>query len=291
MRKRHKFGLLLLGGALLLCCPVRAAATELEVSEKCLVDPVYSVTRHSEDTYDISVTVTANGLRADSENIRLKAACGSMVQEQRYVVPGQYSFLFSGMSECLDASLTLYENDNGSKEDETVYEEIRVGKDLILNVRDNSYDGMITVYDLYKVSDQAKPIEEFHSDILRKYKTRDNLIATLMTDDSGRASYNFTQNGQPEGTYLIVDQVVQEDGTLRGIFFTMPYQTTDPQTYHHTRNIATEDFKRADYDLPAAEYMVLPDTGGLGSERVKGIGLLLFFCASALILNSRRKRG
>lgn len=285
----YKLRGLLLGILILLFCSVSAQASELELTENHLLDPIYSVTKHSDGTYDIIAAVSVDGF-GDDLDLKLKAVCGNMIQEQRNIVPGQYTFVFSGMTDCLSVNLVLCGNADTSQAEVSHYEKINMTGDLILNVHDDGPDdGRPSVYDLYKVSDQSTVVDDFDMETLQRYKARDNLIATIMTDDSGRSAYNFTQNMQSEGTYLIAEQLSQKEKIQKGMFFTIPYQTDDSQTNHHILNITESDFRTVDYDVPAAEYIVLPDTGGFGVKEIKGIGLLIIFIASALMLSNRRK--
>lgn len=41
---------------------------------------------------------------------------------------------------------------------------------------------------------------------IERYQRPENLIATLLTDVQGFATYNFTENGRPDGVYLVVER-------------------------------------------------------------------------------------
>lgn len=66
--------------------------------------------------------------------------------------------------------------------------------------------------DLYRVAAMEELAGELHlsrqptQQEIERYQRPENLIATLLTDAQGFATYNFTQNGRPDGVYLVVER-------------------------------------------------------------------------------------
>lgn len=67
---------------------------------------------------------------------------------------------------------------------------------------------------------------------LELYQRPENRVATVITDAQGFATYNFTQNGQPDGVYLVVEQPAQGlSGPVAPFYITIPAATQEGEQY------------------------------------------------------------
>lgn len=67
---------------------------------------------------------------------------------------------------------------------------------------------------------------------LEQFQKAENLVTTLMTDAQGFATYNFTQQGQPDGVYLIVEHPSPAvSGTVAPFYISMPTTTQEGEQY------------------------------------------------------------
>lgn len=69
------------------------------------------------------------------------------------------------------------------------------------------------VFDVYQVANMEELAsgkvtlgEEPSEEELEKYRTEENRVTTLITDAAGFASFNFTENGKPDGVYLVAER-------------------------------------------------------------------------------------
>lgn len=67
---------------------------------------------------------------------------------------------------------------------------------------------------------------------LEAYQCPENLVATLVTDAQGFATYSFTRNDQPDGVYLIAEQPAPGiSGPVAPFYITIPAATQEAEQY------------------------------------------------------------
>lgn len=136
------------------------------------------------------------------------------------------------------------------------------GSDRIVNIyiSTSEEDGCIPlsniVFDIYKVAAMeqlaareitvgAKPTEEE----VEKYKVGRNLIATLETDDQGLAAFNFTEAGQPDGVYMIVERFsAATTGPVDPFYIAVP-GTAENGGYFYTQNLDLQNVAEKGPDI------------------------------------------
>lgn len=242
------------------------------VSEASLENPVYTAVKASDGTYTVTVRVDVNTRIGENDTLTLSATCGDLVQNQMVAEAAEYEFVFEGLADreavklelngyqCggdvylfdalgeRDASQTLVGYDDSKL---PVHGEVTVTPDRVLNIFKSTSPetGKMPlaniVFDIYRVATMAQ-LESGEvtlsaqptAEEIAAYKVTDNLIATLMTDVQGFATYNFTENGQPDGVYMIVEQFsAATTGAVEPFFLTVPGTTEDGSGYSYTLNI------------------------------------------------------
>lgn len=242
------------------------------VSECTLENPVYTSTKNEDGSYTIAVSVQVNTDVREGDNLTLSAACAEDVQNQKVDAAGEYSFTFENVADRLEVQLQingtqhggdvyLFDAVGGRGESQSlvgyddsalpVHGELVVSPDRILNIYKSTSeeDGSIPlaniVFDIYKVATMDEiargevaihdqPTEEE----IAQYKVSDNLVATLMTNVQGFATYNFTQEGQPDGIYMIVEQYnPATTGAVKPFYVAVPGTTEDGSGYAYTINV------------------------------------------------------
>lgn len=123
------------------------------------------------------------------------------------------------------------------------------------------------ILDLYK-TDLQPGSQGTAAEVAAQYKTRENLVATLVTDGQGWAECNLTQAGQPNGVYLIVQQhnpaaagegealCVTVSGGVQTVYFKrVPEKTPNIQT-----DVATIQQKSGSFDIGQQHIWILRGT-------------------------------
>lgn len=209
------------------------------VSDAALVNGVYSAAQAEDGKYTVTVSVTVEtDIRAGDE-LTLSAVCGDQLQQQAAAEPGNYTFSFAELPECLEVQLQIngYQNggdvylfdadgERGASQSLVGYDGSRlpVHGELVLTP-----DRSLTIYKTTKEEDGKTPLANIMFDIykvasfaqlesgevtlnaqptqeeIQRYKTIDNLVATVKTNTQGLATYNFTENGMPDGIYMVAE--------------------------------------------------------------------------------------
>lgn len=242
------------------------------VSESSLENPVYTSVKGEDGLYMITVSVYVNTDVGENDALTLSAECAGQVQSQMVTAADTYTFVFEGVAEREEAQLQINgtqcggdvylfdaEGDRGTSQtlvgydDSTlpVHGEIVVSPDRILNIfkstseEDGSMPLANIVFDIYKVatmeqiavgevSISSQPTEEE----IAKYKHSDNLVATLMTNVQGFATFNFTEAGQSDGVYMIVEQHnPATTGAVSPFYIAVPGTIEDGGGHAYTLNV------------------------------------------------------
>ena len=254
------------------------------VSEASLEKPVYTAVKESDGTYTVTVKVSVNTTVGESDTLTLSATCGDLIENQSVNAAGEYMFTFQGLADreevkveingyqCggdvylfdtlgeRDASQTLVGYDDSIL---PVHGEITVTPDRVLNIfKSTSAESGKTplaniAFDIYKVatmqqleSGEVKLSEQPTEEEIAVYQNEDNWIATLVTDVQGFATYNFTENGQADGVYLIVEQFsAATTGEISPFFVAIPGTTEDGTGHSYTLNINPKNVTETGPDI------------------------------------------
>lgn len=110
-----------------------------------------------------------------------------------------------------------------------------------------------------------------------KYMTPENLIAAITTDENGRASYNFTENGDPDGVYIIRElhneatvapmepfylevPRTAEDGSLITTIDLSPKNTVKSDDVEIKKDVGELDNDHATYDVGQLHTWIIRST-------------------------------
>lgn len=232
------------------------------VSEASFENVRYSAQKEENGTYSVTVSFRVAARIDDGDSLTLSAYCGGQSQKFQLTQAGEYQFTFRDMEDRQEVKLVISGHQTGADVylfdadgDRTVsqsmvgydnsrlpvYGEVIVTPDRILNIMKTTgeAEGKIPLADIsfqvYKVATLSqlekgevvlseKPSEED----IRSYAVPENLIATLTTDAAGNASFNFTQNSQPDGVYMIVElPSAATIGVIEPFFISVPGTTED----------------------------------------------------------------
>lgn len=204
------------------------------VSDFALKQPVYHGVLEEDGTYRVQVEITVEATIGSKDRVILSAQCQEQTQSQQITGAGTYSFTFTGLKERSEVSLEisgsqkgadvyLYdpEGDSGTSQaliayDESVlpvYGSCTASPDRVIHIRlegqdgDNDVEAQTVRYFLYKTTEafQREVNSPYpSSEEIACFQRKENLAATLEGDYRGYASFNFTENGLPDGVYMIV---------------------------------------------------------------------------------------
>ena len=226
-------------------CSLKPAAPGCEtVSDAALQNPVYLWEKEPDGSYTVTVNVEIRTTVGKLDDLTLRAECGGQVRTQPVTEAGSYSISFSGLPDRPEVTLEITGTQHGGDVylfeggscrlvgfDDSVLPVrgyLLVKPDCIVNILQQT-DGapMANVrFDLYyAASPEQLETGEFSMDILsdpealEEYRTPGKLVTILTTDIHGRASYDFTANGQPDGVYLVAQR---SGGTLAPFLLMVP---------------------------------------------------------------------
>ena len=215
-------------------CSLKPAAPGCEtVSDAALQNPVYTAEKEPDGSYTVTVGVDIRTTVGNQDALKLRIECGGQAQTQSVAEPGSYSACFSGLPDRPEAVLEITGTQHGGDvylfESENcrllgfddsvlpVHGRLLVKPDCILEILQQGENGgplpANVRFDLYRAATWEELEKgEFslrvlsEPEALKKYRTPERLVTILTTDTHGRASYNFTANGQPEGIYLVTQR-------------------------------------------------------------------------------------
>jgi len=210
------------------------------VSEYTFENVAYSAQKEDSGSYTVTVSFRVNTTVSKADRLTLSASCGGQAQSIDLTEGGDYQFIFRELDSRPEVKLEI----NGTKTGGDVYLFDAVG-DRSASQSMVGYDssilpvhGEVTVkpdrmLQIMKTSSEAegkKPLSNIAFEVylvatmeqlergevqlgekptqsdIAQYRIGENYVTTLVTDVQGYASYNFTENGYPDGVYLIVEQ-------------------------------------------------------------------------------------
>ena len=225
--------------AYLLALPGTAPLVDA-VSEYTFENVAYSALREESGSYTVTVSFRVNTTFSKDDLLSLSASCGGQTQSVDLTEAGEYQFTFRELDSRPEVKLEI----NGTKTGGDVYlfdaagdrsaSQSMVGYDSsILPVHGEvtvKPDRMLQILKTTSEAEGKKPLANIFFEVylvatleqlergevtlgekptqedIAAYRTGENLVTTLVTDIQGFASYNFTENGYPDGVYMIVEQ-------------------------------------------------------------------------------------
>lgn len=208
------------------------------VSEFTFRDVVYDAIQKEDGTYTVTVSYTIDTVLRDEDALTLTASCGDQVQTAE-LTAGATSVTFPEMTEKQEVILTISgyqtgadvylfdaQGDRSASQsmvgyDNTrlpVFAQVTAGPDRVIQIYKTTNEGenkrpLANIeFEIYRVAameqivtGEVKLGEKPTDEDIAKY-TVGNPIVTLKTDARGFAAFNLTQNGYPDGVYLIVEK-------------------------------------------------------------------------------------
>lgn len=241
------------------------------VSEYSITDVRYDADRQADGTYTVTVSYHIYATINSEDSLTLTAYCGDLT-DSKPLTAGEETVTFTGLSDRQEVKLVISGYQTGGDVylfdamgdratsqsmvgyDNTtlpVYAEVVVTPERILNIykTTDAQSGKIPLenieFAVYQVatmeqleSGQVKLSEKPTAEVIASYRVDANLVTTLTTDSQGHAVYNFTQNGNPDGVYMIVEKenpaVIQ---AVDAFFVIVPGTTEDGSGYAYTVNV------------------------------------------------------
>ena len=208
------------------------------VSEFTFRDVVYDAVREEDGTYTVTVSYNLDTVLRDGDSLTFTAACGDRVQEAELAAgAGQVTFTeltqkqpvtltVSGYQTGADVYLFDAQGDRGASQsmvgyDNTklpVFAQVTAGPDRVIQIYKTTNEGenkrpLANIeFEIYPVAtmDQLASgevkLEEKPTDEQIGQYTAGSPIVTLKTDARGFAAFNLTENGCPDGVYLILEK-------------------------------------------------------------------------------------
>jgi len=208
------------------------------VSEYSFKGVTYDAVRQEDGTYTVTVTYNIDAELRDGDNLTLTAVCAGQSKEET-LSAGAGTVIFEGLADKEVVTLTISGTQTGgdvylfdAEGDRTssqsmvgfdattlpVFAQITAEPDRVINIYKSTNEGenkrplaniefeiylVATMEDIVtgKVKLSEKPTEE---DVAAY--TQNAPITTLKTDAQGFASFNLTDNGHPDGVYLVVEK-------------------------------------------------------------------------------------
>lgn len=209
------------------------------VSEYTFENVIYGTVKEEDGTYTVTVTFDVNTQIDEGDTLTLRATCGTNVYTED-LRSGANTVTFTGLKEAKEVKLEI----NGYEQGGDVYlfdaageravsqsmvgyddsllpvhGEVVAAPDRVVNILKTTSvdDGSVPLaniqFDLYLVATmeeietgKVKLSEKPTAEEAEGYKIKEKLVATLITDAQGFATYNLTENGWPDGVYMIVEQ-------------------------------------------------------------------------------------
>lgn len=207
------------------------------VSEYTFKDVVYDAVRQEDGTYTVTASYTIDTVLREGDALTLTAVCCDQTQSNP-LTAGAGSVTFTGLAdkECVTLTITgtqtgadVYlfdaEGERTSAQsmvgyDSTtlpVFAQVTAEPDRVINIYKTTNEGenkrpLANIeFEIYLVasmndivSGKVKLSEKPTDEEIAAY-TKAGPIVTLKTDAQGFATYNLTDNGHPDGVYLVVE--------------------------------------------------------------------------------------
>lgn len=238
------------------------------VSEATFENVTYSTKKAEDGTYSVTVSFDVNTTVGEGDTLTLSASCGSETKSIALEAGGNYSFRFDALPDRQEVKLEINGYQVGGDVylfdalgDRTnsqsligydnsrlpVHGEVVMSPDRIIDIYKTTNDeGEMPLanisFDIYQVatmeqleSGEIVLGETPTAEDIASYQTGKTPIATIKTDVQGYATYNFTENGYPDGVYLIVEQFSPATtGPVEPFFIIVPGTTEDEAGYTYT---------------------------------------------------------
>ena len=266
-------------------CNLDAMAPKYDAaSESSLENPRYSSARNSDGTYTITVSVYVNTDVRDTDDMTITAVCSDQVKSKAIEETGEYSFTFENVQERTEVHLEingyqgggdvyLFDAEGNREASQTlvgydssvlpVHGEMKVTPNRVLNIfkSTNEEDGSVPLsnitFDIFYVASmediaQGKVTLSMQPtyDEASKYQTQERHVTSLTTDIQGFATFDFTENGYPDGVYLIVEQENPATvGIVDPFFVAIPGTTEDGSGFEYTINVNPKNIVETGPDI------------------------------------------
>ena len=208
------------------------------VSEYTFRDVIYDTVQEEDGTYTVTVSYTVDTVLREGDSLTFTASCGDQVQSGE-LTAGSGKAVFSGQPEKRDIVLTISgyqtgadvylfdaQGDRTSSQSMVGYDNTRLpvfaqvvaGPDRVIQIYKTTNEGenkrpLANIeFEIYPVATMAQIVTgevklgEKPTDEETARYTAGTPIVTLKTDARGFAAYNLTENGCPDGVYLIVEK-------------------------------------------------------------------------------------
>lgn len=252
------------------------------VSEYTFENVMCSAAEAEDGTYTVTVTFDINTVVDAGDELTLRATCGEQVYTED-LKAGANTVIFTGLSQPKAVTLEINGYEQGGDVylfdavgDRTVSQsmigyddsklpvhgEVVAAPDRVLNIlkttSDSGKEPLANIrFDIYLVASMAQIesgevmlSEKPTADEIAKYQTAENLVTTLTTDAQGFATYNLTQNGWPDGVYLIAEQFSSATtGPVDPFFVVVPGTAASGDEYVYHVNISPKNTAETGPDI------------------------------------------
>lgn len=208
------------------------------ISEFSFKNVAYNAVREEDGTYSVTVTYTVDATLQDGDNLSLTSVCGEK-SNQDALKTGDGSVTFSGLTEKLPVILTISGTQTGGDvylfdaQGDRAASQSMIGYDSstlpVLAQVTAAPDREINIYKTTSEGENKRPLANIEFEIypvatmddivtgkvqLGEKPTQEQIasitaadpLVTLKTDAQGFATYNLTENGHPDGVYLVVEK-------------------------------------------------------------------------------------
>ena len=240
------------------------------ICDATLAQAGYNATQQEDGTWCVTVEVPLETALEEGTSLTLRALCDGREQTICVKEPQTYSFRFPNLPSPRSVTVTL----EGTQQGKDVYllsagemflmglargqipvrGQITLRPDRILRLRKTTgaADGSLPLaniqFNLYLAAtrEQLQRAEvslgpEPTAGEMESIQRAENLVAILSTDENGLASYNFTAGGNPDGTYLVVEQLCTgTTGPVAPFYITIPAEEEYSQEIHLENGLETQ---------------------------------------------------
>ena len=208
------------------------------ISELSFKNVAYNAVREADGTYSVTVTYTVDAMLQDGDNLSLTSVCGEKANQDA-LKTGDGAVTFTGLSEKLPVILTISGTQTGGDvylfdaQGDRAASQSMIGYDSstlpVLAQVTAAPDREINIYKSTSEGENKRPLANIEFEIypvatmddivtgkvqLGEKPTQEQIVSitaadplvTLKTDAQGFATYNLTENGHPDGVYLVVEK-------------------------------------------------------------------------------------
>ena len=254
------------------------------VSEATFENVRYNVSKEEDGTYTLTVAFRVETDIGSGDSLTLSAECALQRQTVELTEAGDYQFTFRDLEDRMAVKLAISGYQTGgdvylfdAQGDRTASQSMVGYDDSLLPVRGEITVTPDRIVNIYKTTGEAEgkiPLENISFRIykvatlsqlekgevilqekptqadLEKYAVPGYLVATLTTDAAGFASYNFTQNDQPDGVYLIEELPSDATtGVIEPFFIMVPGTTQDGSGNVYTISVSPKNTAETGPDI------------------------------------------